>query len=528
MSTSTNENPAPTSHSSLGPGDLTRREWLAGAGAGTAALLLNPSPLRAETPSGMRLPAQQVGTVVFTNTTVANPDAVQDDVALAVEGNRIVAIGPTDAVLADYPDAEEYDGRGKALFPGLINCHAHMRAVVARGFNEDFGFPNTANLAISPASLLEGEEGNLMVQVAALEAIRTGTTTIVEYTGNIQRQAAALADSGLRCVLAEGIRDAENVPGPVSTRAMAEAVSETPRFSERLRDEGMQRINDLFSTWHGARQGRITVFPAASLTETSSPELLRAVRDFAETHDLGYTIHLNQSRAEYEFMVMHHGLRPAEYLDRHDFLGPRLFAAHARYVNHEEIALLGRSGTIISHQAGMAANRGISPPIPELRTAGCPIALGTDNNTNDVFEVMRIALLTERIRRNRDGDEVPGLQPQPEDILADATQGGAQAVHQADELGTLEVGKKADLLVVDTLRAHLVPAGRIISALVHSGHPGDIESVMVDGQFVMRDREVLTMDEESIIREADAVGRRIWSRVLEASPLNVPRLTRAG
>ena len=528
MSTSTNENPAPASPSSRSPSDLTRREWLAGTGAGAAALLLERSPLRAAAPSGIRLPAQQVRTVVFTNTTVANADAVQDDVALAVEGNRIVAIGPTDEVLADYPDAEQYEGRDKALFPGLINCHAHMRAVVARGFNEDFGFPNTANLAISPASLLEGEEGNLMVQVAALEAIRTGTTTIVEYTGNIQRQAAALADSGLRCVFAEGIRDAENVPGPVSTRAMAETVSESPRFSERLRDEGMQRINDLFSSWHGARQGRITVFPAASLTETSSPELLRAVRDFAETHDLGYTIHLNQSRAEYEFMVMHHGLRPAEYLDRHDFLGPRLFAAHARYVNHEEIALLGRSGTIISHQAGMAANRGISPPIPELRTAGCPIALGTDNNTNDVFEVMRIALLTERIRRNRDGDEVPGLQPQPEDILADATQSGALAVQQADELGTLEVGKKADLLVVDTLRAHLVPAGRIISALVHSGHPGDIESVMVDGQFVMRDREVLTMDEEAILREADAVGRRIWSQVLEASPLNVPRLPRPG
>ena len=218
MSTPTDENPAPTPHSSRGPGDLTRREWLAGTGAGAAALLLNPSPLRGEAPSGIRMPGQQVRTVVFTNTTVANPDAVQDDVALAVEGNRIVAIGPTDEVLADYPDAELYDGRGKALFPGLINCHAHMRAVVARGFNEDFGFPNTANLAISPASLLEGEEGNLMVQVAALEAIRTGTTTIVEYTGNIQRQAAVLADSGLRCVFAEGIRDAENVPGPMSTQ----------------------------------------------------------------------------------------------------------------------------------------------------------------------------------------------------------------------------------------------------------------------------------------------------------------------
>jgi cytosine/adenosine deaminase-related metal-dependent hydrolase len=305
------------------------------------------------------------------------------------------------------------------------------------------------------------------------------------------------------------------------------ATSEAPRFSARLRDEGMQRIADLFSAWHGKQNGRISVFPAAGLTETSSPELLQAIRAFAEQRDLGYTIHLNQSRAEFEFMLRHHRLRPAEYLDRHGFLGPRLFAAHARYVNEAEIELLGKSGTIISHQAGMAANRGASPPIPALRAAGCPIALGTDNNTNDVFEVMRIALLTERIRRDRDGYDVPGLLPQPEDVLADATQGGARAVQQRQTLGTLEVGRKADLLVVDTLRAHLVPAGRIVSALVHSGHPDDIEAVMIDGEFVMRDRRVLTLDEERIVREADAVGRRIWGRVLETSTVNVPRLPRA-
>ena len=144
----------------------------------------------------------------------------------------------------------------------------------------------------------------------------------------------------------------------------------------------------------------------------------------------------------------------------------------------------------------------------------------------DSFEVMRISMLMERIRRNRDGDEVPGLQPQPEDVLADATEGGARAVQQREDLGTLEVGKKADLLVINTQRAHLVPAGRFISALVHSGHPGDIESVMVDGDFVMRDRRVLTMDEEAVIREADAVGRRIWRQVLAAGPLHVPRLPR--
>ncbi len=493
--------------------NISRRELLAGAGAGAAALLLEQGGLQAQAPPGT--------TIVFSHTTVANADAVQHDVALAVQGDTIVAIGPTDQILKTYPRAEVYDGRGKALFPGLINCHAHMGAVLQRGFNEDFGFPNSARLAVQPASLLQGEEATLMVTVAALEAIRTGTTTIVENVANISRSAAALARSGLRCVFAEAVRDSENVAGPMSPEGLAKSVA--PTFSARLRDEGMQRINDLYSAWHGKNQGRISVFPAAALVETSSPELLQAIRAFAEKHDLGYTIHLNQSTPEFEFMQKFHGLRPAAYLDRHGFLGPRLFAAHARYVDAGEIALLGRSRTVISHQAGMAANRGVIPPIPALRAAGCPIALGTDNNTTDVFEVMRIALLTERVRRE---DERPGLLPQPEDILADATEGGARAVNQEKRLGTLEVGKQADLLVVDTLRPYLVPAGRIVSAWIHSGHPADIESVMVDGQFVMRKGKVLTMDEESVIREADAVGRRIWSKVLEAGPLNVPRLPR--
>jgi cytosine/adenosine deaminase-related metal-dependent hydrolase len=495
------------------PVNLSRRQLLAGAGVGAAALLLEQSGLQAQAPSST--------TVVFSHTTVVTVDAVQNDVALAVQGDKIAAIGPTDQILKTYPRAEVYDGRGKALFPGLINCHAHMAAVLQRGFNEDFGFPNSAKLAVQPSSLLQGEEATLMVTVAALEAIRTGTTTIVENVGGISRTAAALAKTGLRCVFAESIRDSENVAGPMSPEGLAR--SETPRFSPRLRDEGMQRINDLFSAWHGKNEGRISVFPAAALAETSSPELLQAVRAFAEKHDLGYTIHLTQSRPEYDFMMKFHGVPPAAFLDKHGFLGPRLFAAHCRYVDNTEIALLGKSRTIVSHQAGMAANRGVIPPIPALRAAGCPIALGTDNNTNDVFEVMRIALLTERVRRD---DERPGLQPQPEDILADATQGGARAVNQEKLLGSLEVGKKADLLVVDTMRPYLVPAGRIVSAWIHSGHPSDIESVMVDGQFIVRKGKVLTMDEDSIIREADAVGRRIWGKVLEAGPLTVPRLPR--
>jgi 5-methylthioadenosine/S-adenosylhomocysteine deaminase len=500
--------PAPTS-TPHGAVSITRRELLAGAGAGAASLLLEQRPLEAQEPP--------TRAIVFSHATVVAVDAVQDDVALAVTVDRIAAIGPTDQILEAYPNADVYDGRGKAIFPGLVNCHAHLAATLARGFNEDFGFPNSARLKVQPNSLLQGDEATLMVTIGALEAIRTGTTTIVENSGGIGRHAAALVKTGLRCVFAESVRDSENVAGPMSPDGLAR--SETPRFSPKLRDEGMQRINDLFSKWHGANQGRINVFPAAALAETSSPELLQAVRAFAEKHDLGYTIHLSQSRAEVDFMLKHHGMRPPAFLAKHGFLGPRLFAAHCRYVDDSDIALLAKSGTVISHQAGMAANRGVIPPIPALRAAGCPIANGTDNNTNDLFEVMRIALLTERIRRD---DAFPGVRPQPEDMLEDATLGGARAVRQEKTTGSLDVGKKADLLVVNTQRAHLVPAGRIVSAWIHNGQPADIESVMVDGQFIMRHGKVLTLDEASVIAEADKVGRRIWTQVKAAGPVAVP------
>jgi 5-methylthioadenosine/S-adenosylhomocysteine deaminase len=492
---------------------ITRRELLAGAGAGAAALMLDEGRIQGQT--------VRPTTVVFSNTMVINPDAVQRDVSVAIQGDRIAAIGPTDQILKAHPSADVYDGRGKALVPGLVNCHAHLGATLARGFNEDFGFPNSAALAVQPNSLLQGDEASLMVTVGALEALRTGTTTIVEMSSGIARHASALARTGLRCVFAEAIRDSENVAGPMSPGGLAK--SETPRFSAKLRDEGLQRINDLFAKWHRANQGRISVFPAAALAETSSPQLLQAVRAFADKHGLGYTVHLSQSRAEVDFMLKHHGVRPPEYLERHGYLGPHLFAAHCRYVDDADINRLAKSRTIVSHQAGMAANRGVIPPIPALRAAGCPIAIGTDNNTNDAFEVMRIALLTERIRRD---DAFPGVQPQPEDILADATQGGARAVREEQSLGVLAVGRKADLLVVNTLRAHLVPAGRFISAWIHNGQPSDIESVMVDGQFVMRQGKVLTLDEAAIIAEADKVGRRIWDQVQAAGPVKIPRLPR--
>ncbi|MCC7124455.1 MAG: amidohydrolase family protein, partial [Acidobacteria bacterium] len=458
--------------------------------------------------------------VVFTHTDVVTVDAMHYDVALAVVGDRIAAIGPTDDVLKAHPGAEVYDGRGKALFPGLINCHAHLAQTLSRGFNEDFGFPNSYRLAVSANSLVSREELTLMAVVGALEAIRTGSTTVVENVGGTANTAAELARTGLRWVFAESATDREG-GSPMSPQILAR--NEAPRFSPKMRDDGLKRIVDLHAAWHGKENGRISVFPAAALAENSSPELLRAVREFADKHDLGYTIHLSQSTAEVEYMRRHHGVSPVAFLDRHGFLSPRLFAAHCRYVDAADIALLAKSGTVVTHQAAMAGNRGVIPPIPALRAAGIPIAMGTDNNTTDLFEVMRVALITERVRRD---DDFPGVQPQPEDVLADATLGSARAVRQQQTIGSLEVGKKADILVLDTQRVHLVPAVRIVSAWIHNGQPNDIESVMIDGRFVMRDRKITTVDEAAIIAEANKVGKRVWGEVQKASPIVVPRLPR--
>ena len=502
---------------------ISRRKILAGAGASIGASLLPSALVSAQQTDAVRnASAAPNSTVVFTHTTVVTNDAQRStllDVGLAVSNGVIAAIGDTDALLAQFPNAEIIDARRKALLPGLINCHAHLDASLERGFNEDFGFPNSLNLPVSPGSLITGEEATIMSVVAALEAIRSGTTTLVQNTGGIARDASALAQTGLRWVFAESVRDIETVDGPMSPPRLAASVP--PTFSDRLRVEGMQRIADLHSAWHGKQNGKISVFPAAALTELSSPQLLHDVRDFAERNDLGYTIHMTQSVAEVDFMLRYHGVRPALFLDQHDFLGPRLFAAHARYCDATEIAALGRTKTIITHQAAMAANRGVSPPITALRAAGCIIANGTDNNNNDMLHVMKTAMSLERIQRN---DEIAGTLPQPEDMLADAAGGGSQAVNQASSLGSLEVGKKADLLVLDRMKPHLTPSGRVLSVWIHNGQPSDIESVMIDGEFVMRDHKILTVDEAAIVEEAFKISERVWGTILRDGPLPLPRL----
>ena len=447
-------------------------------------------------------------TTVIANTTVVTGNAGRDVLhraGIAVSEDRIASMGPTDEVQRAYPDAEVVDGRGKAVFPGLINCHTHLLATGDRGILEDFGFPTRLAFPVSARSLLTEEERSTLALLGVLESIRSGVTCLLEISGDVGGYAADLAATGLRLVLGENINDVDE----------AQARDGVYRFDKGRADAGLQRCADLVEAWHGGANGRVSCFLAPHAPETCSPDLLRRSREMAERYGVGYTIHLSQSREEIEAVMRVRGVPPTHYLFASGFLGPELLAAHCRYVNPAEIALLGQTGVKVTNNAAIAARRGAAAPVREMQAAGCVIGMGTDNMAEDMVEVMRAGLFLERVRRN---DEV---WPQPEDVLEWATTGGARALGMADATGSLEPGKKADLFVADLMRPHLVPILRPVSAFVHNGQPADITSVMVDGQWVMRDGKVLTIDEEDLVRRAEAVGHSSWGRLLERYP-NVP------
>ena len=422
--------------------------------------------------------------------------------AIAIRDAEIAEVGPTEEIVAKYPGAEVVDGRGKAVFPGLVNCHTHLLATADRGILEDFGFPTTLKFPVTTRSLLTTEERQVIATLGTLEAMRSGTTTLLEIADHVGAYTQALADTGLRAVVAENINDAD----PASLR------EGRYEFDAGRRDAGLKRSAELVDRWHGYDNGRVSCFLAAHAPENCSPELLREVRAMADSAGLGYTIHLSQSRVEIEAVMRTRGVDPTHYLFANGFLGPRLVAAHCRYVTPGEISLLGHAGVGISNNAAIAARRGAAAPVRELEAAGCPVGMGSDNMAEDMVEVMRSGLFQERVRRN---DE---MWPQPEDALEWATSGGARILGMGERTGSLEASKLADLFVVDTFKAHLVPTLRVVSAFVHNGQPSDVSSVMVNGKWVMRDGKALTIDEEDVLRRAEEIGHAVWNRLLERYP----------
>jgi 5-methylthioadenosine/S-adenosylhomocysteine deaminase len=451
-------------------------------------------------------------TMIHHATIVTTDDActVHYDAAIVIEADRIAAIGPTEELLVRYPAAERIDGRGKAVMPGFANVHTHLAMTLARGVYEDLSPSHTppfiGGLAPLPLPQLSVEEHQVMCQLGVVEAIRSGTTLILEDGAGIERYAEALAESGVRFLLCERAWDRAHAaigqPGPFE-------------IDPALAEQGLTRIKALHTRWHSKENGRINVGLAAWAPDMCSPQLLRELRDLQERLNAIATIHLNQIWGEVAAVQEQRGLRPTEYLGRCGFLSPRLIAAHCRCMIPDEERLLGASGTAVAFNSAIAARRGLSPRIADLEAYGCTIALGTDNMAEDMVEVMRTALFMERVRRQ------DGRQPTPEQVFSWATRHGYGALG-IDDGGWLAPGNRADLIMIDLRRAHLVPLLRAVSCLVHQGQARDVEAVMVDGRWLMRDGVLLTMDEASIVREADRIGRAAWQRLFAERPALIP------
>ncbi|PYM95231.1 MAG: hypothetical protein DME04_05480 [Candidatus Rokuibacteriota bacterium] len=432
--------------------------------------------------------------------------SIHYDAALVVQDRRISAIGPAAELAARYPDAACVDGRGRAILPGFANTHTHLARVLARGIYEDLSPPHTppfrGGLAPLPLPPLTPDQERVMVQLGALEAIRSGTTLVLEEGVGLDAYAGALLDTGLRLVLCERAWDRANAsigqPGPFAADAA-------------LAEAGLSRIAELHERWNGREDGRLRIGLAAWAPDLCSPDLLARLAKLRSELDVLATIHLNQVWGEVAAVQEQRGVPPTEYAARTGFLCDRLVAAHCRCMTADEERILGASRAAVAVNSAIAARRGLAARIADLERAGCLITLGTDNMAEDMVEVMRTALFMERVRR---GD---GRQPTPEEALVWATRNGYRALGVSDG-GWLATGNRADLVIVDLTKPHLVPALRVVSCFVHQGQAADVEAVMVDGRWIMRDHRVLTMDEGAIVAEADRIARAAWRDLFARQP----------
>jgi 5-methylthioadenosine/S-adenosylhomocysteine deaminase len=442
-------------------------------------------------------------TIVIHDTVVVSADdhdTVHYGAAIAIEDRKIAAIGPSAEVVARYPAAERIDGRGKMVMPGFANTHTHLTMTLARGVFEDLSPPHTppfsGGLSPIPLPAMNADEKRVMAQLGALEALRSGTTFLLEDGAKLDDYAEALAATGQRFLLAERAYD----------RIGTEIGDPAPyQLDRKLGESHMVNIEALHAKWNGKADGRVRVAVSAWAPDMCSPELLRDLSALQTKLGTWTTIHLNQIWGEVAAVKAHRNLLPTEYLADVGFLNDKVICAHCRCMDAREEKILGEAKTIVAFNAAIAARRGLSPRIESLESQGCTITMGSDNMAEDMVEVMRTGMFMERVRR------ADGRQPTPERALRWASRSGYRAFGMPDG-GWLAPGNKADLIVVDARRAHLVPMLRAVSNFVHNGQARDVQSVMVDGRWLMRDGAVLTLDESSVLSEAQRVANTAWSR----------------
>ena len=446
-------------------------------------------------PSDNRTPVDLLitgGTVITMNA----ERAVLTSGAVAIADGRVRAVDTPERIAAEFRASETIDATGQVVMPGLINTHTHAPMVMFRGLADDLALMEWLNSYIFPAEArtVSPEFVRAGTALAALEMIRSGTTTFVDMYYFEEEVAAVAQQAGIRGVLGQTI-----IQFPVPDAATPEAaLARTEAFITRFKGDRL-----------------ITPAVAPHSMYTLDADTLKATRALATRHGVPLLIHLAETSDEVTTARQRYQTTPTRWLDSLGFWGPQTLAAHGVWVPPADIALLAERGVGVSHnpESNMKLASGTAP-VPSYLAAGVALGLGTDgaasNNDLDMFDAMRLASF---LHKHATGD--PTVMPARQ-ALELATLGGARALGMQRELGSLEPGKRADVIVVGMDQAKQTPMYDPVSHLVYTTDGDDVRDTVIEGRVVMRNRQVLTLSEAEVLTQARQMAGRVREAVAKA------------
>lgn len=431
---------------------------------------------------------------------VLQPDmTISGTCSVAIDKTMICKIGPEAELAQEYEAEETLDGRGKLLMPGLVDGHTHTCQQLLRGRVSD-EYPMVWTRFLVPfESNLRPEDSYVSGQLACLEMIKHGTTAFADSGGvYMDRVADAVVESGMRAAIAKSTMDMGN--------AITGAMKETAK-------EAVARTKELYKGYQGAGDGRVDIWFAIRQVMTCSQDLIAMVRDAAEELHTGIHAHLCEHKDEVSFCLQNYKLRPAQFLESMGVLGPNLLTAHNVMLSDEDIALMAERGVKVIHcPRANLANHGF-PKAPQILQAGLQVGLGCDGaapSNLDLFDEMKVLRYGMIAYWG-----LPSFNPVVmtcATVLKMASWGGACALGKGDILGTVEEGKKADVILLNIDQPHIQPTQNLLNTIVEAANGHDVTDSIIDGRLVMKNREVLTLDEEKICFEAQKHMEEIIKR----------------
>jgi len=432
--------------------------------------------------------------LLLTGATVltANPARPEiRDAVIGIAGERIAHLGAADEGLPEASRTLALPGR--VVTPGFVNVHTHAILTLVRGVASDAGFAPSYTPGIPKGTDVTPGEARALARLGALEALLFGSTLIGDNFVHADATVEAMAELGLRVYASWRIHDVDFARVPSGEWRYDAAIG------RRTLDAGLA----LAERHHG--RGRVGVQLAAHAPDTCSEPFLREIAQAATRAGLRVNTHLAQSQVEVDRVRALTGKTSAELLEDVGLLNDRLIGGHCIHVTDADIARIARAGAHVAHIPKCNAASGRFAPTPKLKRAGINIALATDTQHGDMIELMRWALATARVQEGGvNGDW------QPADVFHMATAGGAKAMGLDHELGSIETGKRADLVVLDFRRPHLTPDVSPLGNLVHTGQGRDVEMVLVDGEILVEDGRPTRVDMHTVCAEAGRAAKRLW------------------